>query len=183
MRYAKDFNGSIKIYSSIPKKWEDDIAFSMRDKQYLNDKGFFEVVEVTPSATHKLGAIYFDAVNKVFTYPLINKTQAELDQEAEQALNSDVSQQAIDQRRADGMQGFDRIKAIIERKYRNGEITATQAKNADAYFHALIKDLNFGSWIIVKGLLATEAPNVPAGYQALFDTIKGKVDNYVTNNY
>ncbi len=183
MRYAKDFNGTIKIYSSIPKKWEDDIAFSMREIAWFNSKGFYEVVEVTPSNTQKLGAIYFDAVNEVFTYPLIAKTQTELDQEAENALNSDVSQQAINQRRADGMQGFDRIKAIIERKYRNGEITATQAKNADAYFHPLIKDLNFGSWIIVKGLLNAEAANVPAGYQSLFDTIKGKVDNYVTNNY
>lgn len=183
MRYAKDFDGNIRIYTSIPKIFGDDIAFSLRDVEWFNSKGFYEVLEVTPSDTQKIGAIYFDSENSVFTFKLIDLSQEELDAIAEQQLNQDAAQQAIDQRRQDGMHGFDRIKAIIERKYRNGEITANQAKSADSYFHPLIKDLNFGSWIIVKGLLDSSILNVPAGYQSLFDSIKSKVDAYVTNNY
>jgi hypothetical protein len=166
----------------LPKDWKNILNFAKKTEAEWNAEGFYRVVEPTiDPATEKKGAGYLDG--NVYTYVVEPKTQEEQDDYAEQQLNSDVSQQAIDQRRADGVQGFDRIKAIIERKYRTGEITANQAKNADAYFHPLIKDLNFGSWIIVKGLLDAEAPNVPTGYQSLFNTIKSKVDNYVQNNY
>ncbi len=182
MIVAKEIDGNMKVFYKVPEKWDNDIAFYMRDAAHWNSKGFYEVIEVTPSDTQERGAIYFDAANDVFTYPLIDLSQAELDAKAERELNSDAAQQAINQRRNDGMQGFDRIKEIIERKYRNGEITANQAKAADAYFHPLIKDLNFGSWILVKGIL-DGTTNIPAGYQSLFDTIKEKVDAYVTDNY
>lgn len=174
--------GENVTFRQLPKDWKNILNFANLTEAEWNAEGFYRVVEPTINpATQKKGAGYLNG--NVYTFAVEPKTQAEIDAYNEAQLNADVSQQAIDQRRADGMQGFDRIKAIIERKYRKGEITATQAKNADAYFHPLIKDLNFGSWIIVKGLLNAEAPNVPAGYQSLFDTIKAKVDNYVTNNY
>jgi hypothetical protein len=166
----------------LPKDWKNILNFHKKSEEEWNAEGFYKVVEpsINP-ATEKKGAGYLDG--NVYTFSVEPKTQEEIDAYNEAQLNSDVSQQAIDQRRADGIQGFDRIKAIIERKYRTGEITANQAKNADAYFHPLIKDLNFGSWIIVKGLLDAEAPNVPTGYHSLFNTIKNKVDTYIQNNY
>lgn len=181
-------NTSFKNFPADFREWEDIETgrkvnnIAKHSEAYWNSQGIYKVVEPSiDPATQKKGAGYLDG--NVYTFAVEPKTQEEQDAYAEQQLNSDVSQQAIDQRRADGIQGFDRIKAIIERKYRTGEITATQAKNADAYFHPLIKDLNFGSWIIVKGLLDAEAPNVPTGYQSLFNTIKAKVDSYIQNNY
>lgn len=145
--------------------------------------GWYDVVEPAITDTERLGTLYFDDVNEVFTYTVITKTPEEIAAEDEQNMNSDISQQNIDRRRNAGKEAFDRIKAIIERKFRTGEITGTQALNADKYFHPFIKDLNFGSWHIVQAQLNAEAATVPAGYQSLFTTIKTKVDNYIQNDF
>lgn len=181
MRVAHEISGGFE-FIEIPKTVRHLPCFDKRDESVWNEYGYYRIVEPSfDPAIQKKGAGYLNG--NVYTYQVVDKTQAEIDQYLEDLLNSDVSQQAIDQRRVDGVVGFDRIKAIIERKYRNGEITANQAINADAYFHPLIKDLNFGSWPYVQGLLNAQAPNVPAGYQSLFDTIKNKVDTYIQDNY
>jgi hypothetical protein len=182
MRVAQYIDGEFSRIIQLPKDWKNILNFHKKSETDWNAEGFYRVVEPTINpATEKKGVGYLDG--NVYTYAVESKTQEEQDSYNESQINSDLSQQAINQRRADGIKGFDRIKAIIERKYRTGEITANQAKNADAYFHPLIKDLNFGSWIIVKGLLDAEASNVPTGYQSLFNTIKSKVDSYIQNNY
>ena len=180
--YAREKDGTIQTYSKIPKIFENDIAFSQRAIGYLNSKGFYEVV--TPafdSEIEKLGAIEWDATNEVFTYPKVALTQTELDDKAEQELNSDVYQTAIDQRRSDGQLGYDRFMAIIERKFRSGEITANQAKNALQFFDPLIEALNRGQWILVQ--IKLNAATVPSGYQSLFTMIQTKVDAYIQNEY
>jgi len=180
--YAKNENGTIRIYSHVPKIFENDIAFSQRAIGYLNSKGFYTVVMPVPDpAIEKLGAIEWDATNEVFTYPKIALTQTEIDQRAEQELNSDVFQTAIDQRRSDGQLGYDRIMAIIERKFRSGEITAPQAKSALQFFDPLIEALNRGQWILVQ--IKLNAATVPSGYQSLFTRIQTKIDSYIQNEY
>lgn len=142
--------------------------------------GWKEVVTpVYDSETQRRGVLIEDG--EVFTYTIIDLTPEEIAILAEQALNSDISQQAIDQRRADGMQGYDRAMAIIERQYRDGEITAVQAKNAMAYFDPFIEALNRGQWVIVQVNMTGQT--VPAPYQQLFNAIKNKVDTYVQINY
>ena len=58
----------------------------MADVALLQSVGFFDVVEpVFNPETHKLGSIFFDTANLVFTYPVINKTQSEIDYDAAMA--------------------------------------------------------------------------------------------------
>ncbi len=99
MIVAKEIDGNIKVFYKVPEKWDNDIAFYMRDAAYWNSKGFYEVIEVTPSDTQKRGAIYFDNVNNVFTYPLIAKTPEDLAQEASNAKEAkryEVKQKYLD---------------------------------------------------------------------------------------
>jgi hypothetical protein len=166
----------------LPKDWKNILNFHKKSEKEWNAEGFYKVVEPTiDPATQKKGAGYLDG--NVYTYAVEPKTQEEQDAYNEAQLNSDVSQQAIDQRRADGQLGYDRIMAIIERKYRTGEITANQAKNALDYFDPLVEALNRGQWILVQIKLNDQNLVVSSGYRSLYDTVKAKVDTYIQNNY
>lgn len=73
---AKDYNGTIKTYNTVPKSYGNIIAgFDLLSDSDLEGHGFYDVV--TPSynsQTQELGAIYWDSANSEFTYPVSNKT-------------------------------------------------------------------------------------------------------------
>ena len=73
---AKDYNGTIKTYSTLPKSYDNIIGgFDLLSDSELEGHGFYDVV--TPSynsQTQELGAIYWDSANSQFTYPVSNKT-------------------------------------------------------------------------------------------------------------
>lgn len=76
---AKNYNGTIKIFSNVPKSYGSVIAgFDLLSDDDLEGYGFYDVV--TPSyndLTQELGAIYWDSANSQFTYPVSNKTWSE----------------------------------------------------------------------------------------------------------
>lgn len=73
---AKNYNGTIKTFSTVPKSYGNVIAgFNLLSDSDLEGHGFYDVV--TPSCnylTQELGAIYWDSANSQFTYPVNNKT-------------------------------------------------------------------------------------------------------------
>jgi len=73
---AKDYNGTIKTYNTLPKSYGNIIGgFDLLSDSDLEGHGFYDVV--TPSynsQTQELGAIYWDSSNSQFTYPVSNKT-------------------------------------------------------------------------------------------------------------
>ena len=74
--YARQQNGAIKRYTSIPKSWGNVIAgFNLLSDTEWNAEGFYSVVTPTyNSNTQYLGDIEWDADNSQFTYPVIDKT-------------------------------------------------------------------------------------------------------------
>tara|TARA_R100001510_G_C7581950_1_gene154614 strand:- start:89 stop:571 length:483 start_codon:yes stop_codon:yes gene_type:complete len=81
MSYAINRNGTIQVYTSIPK------AFEGSQKEYLGGfdqltraeqkaEGLFDVVlpDGYNSQIHDLGEIFWDSENTQFTYPKTNKT-------------------------------------------------------------------------------------------------------------
>ena len=88
--------GSIRQLSSIPKSFYSPTYFvghRTDGYQTLIDiheaDGFFDVIQPIILDTQKRGVIFFD-VDK-FTYTVIDKTQQELDDEAQRAEDSDTS--------------------------------------------------------------------------------------------
>ena len=84
---AKDYNGTIKIYNTVPKSYGSIIGgFDLLSDSDLKGHGFYDVV--TPSydpRIQELGSIQWDSANSVFTYPITNKTWSETLSELKEA--------------------------------------------------------------------------------------------------
>lgn len=76
---AKDYNGTIKVYNTVPKSYGNVIGgFNLLSDSDLQGHGFYDVVVPTyDSRIQELGDIYFDTDNSQFTYPVSNKTWTE----------------------------------------------------------------------------------------------------------
>tara|TARA_R110002020_G_scaffold147933_1_gene323631 strand:+ start:383 stop:850 length:468 start_codon:yes stop_codon:yes gene_type:complete len=71
----KDSNGDIKVFNSAPKNWGAVICgFNTFSKEKLESYGFYDVVKPATKESQELGSIEWDSKNKVFTYPIKNKT-------------------------------------------------------------------------------------------------------------
>ena len=79
---ARNENGTIVIYPTLPGDYKNILNFAQASIEVLEAEGFFDLSEpkIDP-ATHKLGEIYFDEVNRMFCYLVIELTQAEIDYE------------------------------------------------------------------------------------------------------
>ena len=180
--------GSIRQLSSIPKSFYSPTYFvGQRTDGYqtLIDiheaDGFFDVIQPTILDTQKRGVIFFD-VDK-FTYTVIDKTQQELDDEAQQAEDSDTSSNKHQQYKSDGIRDFDRAFALIHRRFDNGTITGTQAKALAEGLNPSLEPLYKGQWRLVKIYLDAETPPSNTKLLEIFNLIKNKVDTYVSENY
>jgi len=76
---AKDYNGTIKIYNTVPKSYGNIIAgFDLLSDSELEGHGFYDVT--IPSYNpeiQELGLIQWDSANNVFTYPVNDLTWTE----------------------------------------------------------------------------------------------------------
>jgi hypothetical protein len=79
---ARNENGAIKIYPTLPNVWKNVLNFEQADAETLQAEGFYELYRPTiNAATQKLGELYFDEEYEVYTYQVIEKTQAEINYE------------------------------------------------------------------------------------------------------
>jgi hypothetical protein len=86
---AINVDGIIKVYKQLPKIWKNHLNFIRASEELQKEEGFYNVVKPSyNTSTQYLGEIYFDEVDEVFTYPVIDKTQEQLDQEKEAYLSS-----------------------------------------------------------------------------------------------
>jgi len=85
---ARKENGQIKLYGKLPNRWKNYDNFGKTNAELQHKEGFYDVIKPKYNIENqRLGKIYFDEVNEVFTYPVIDKTQEQLDQEKEAELN------------------------------------------------------------------------------------------------
>lgn len=81
-------DNEIKVFFSLPTDWKNYLNFKEASLELQQQEGFYDVV--TPDydkALQRLGDIYFDEINRIFTYTVIDKTLEELALEKEQLLN------------------------------------------------------------------------------------------------
>jgi len=91
---AKNENGNIVVYSE--KQFQEQFnyynkthLFYTLPKETLEAEGFYDVVIPEILQGEKLGAIYFDEAQGIYTYPIEQvppKTQAEIDAELDAIL-------------------------------------------------------------------------------------------------
>tara|TARA_R110002050_G_scaffold35571_8_gene89224 strand:+ start:585 stop:1040 length:456 start_codon:yes stop_codon:yes gene_type:complete len=71
----KDSNGDIKVFNSTPKNWGAVICgFDTFSKEKLESYGFYDVERPAIKDSQEYGEIKWDSKNKVFTYPVKNKS-------------------------------------------------------------------------------------------------------------
>jgi hypothetical protein len=72
-----------QIYQSIPFQWENvDAYYNLLDAQRHYDDGFRDVIEPTPNENQRVGASFYDEVDDVFKFEIIDLTQEEIEQKA-----------------------------------------------------------------------------------------------------
>lgn len=76
---AKDYNGTIKVYNTVPKSYGSIIGgFDLLSDSDLEGYGFYDVVTPTyDPRIQELGSIEWDSANSVFTHPVNNLTWSE----------------------------------------------------------------------------------------------------------
>lgn len=77
--WAKNENGQIKVFGSLPSKYKSDSVncaggFDKMPVTTHEQEGFYPLITPSISETEKLGGLYFDEENKVFTYKVEKKT-------------------------------------------------------------------------------------------------------------
>jgi len=95
---AIDINGTISTYNTIPSTWNGILNYnSINNTEMQIFDGWRDVVyPAYDSATQKLGDIYFDAPNDVFTYYIVELTDQEIQDRLTAQAETD-QQQAITQ--------------------------------------------------------------------------------------
>jgi len=113
------YKGKIQTYMILPLELGLTSGIRMLSDTAIYDMGFRDVV--TPSITQEqyLGEIFMDEINDVYTYPVIDKTQEEIDTEF-----SDKKTQAI--------YGFERdtdelIRSVVGERSSEYEIAEQEA--------------------------------------------------------
>ena len=91
---AKIIDGEVKIFDQVPKVWKTDssiiVNFSNKSSEQLEDYGFYNYIKPEYNELYqKLGKIYFDEEDKVFTHHLEKK---EIEQDL-QSLKEDKIKQ------------------------------------------------------------------------------------------
>jgi hypothetical protein len=86
---AIQINNEIKTYSTLPKKWKNHLNFHKASEELQKEEGFYDVVRpFYNTETQYLGDIYWDETNEVFTYPVEDYTEAELEEREQRELDS-----------------------------------------------------------------------------------------------
>jgi hypothetical protein len=83
MMYARDHNGLIKKYARLPNKLVEPGVnivggFDKLPESIHRQYGFYPLVQPQVGGNERLGELYFDEENEVFTYPVEQLSEYEL---------------------------------------------------------------------------------------------------------
>jgi hypothetical protein len=96
---ARIENEQVKVYGTLPKDFKHYLNFAEADESLLKSEGFYDLItpEYKPEK-QRLGDIYFDEENEIFTYPVIDLTSEELEEEMIRQIESmaDSAESRID---------------------------------------------------------------------------------------
>ena len=183
MKYAKNINGTVRVYATLPKTYENIINFQKADIETINSKGFYELVEPTLTQYQRAEPLLVsDFANNKFTQRVYNFTQAEIDAHNEQKLDSDSSASKLSNHKSDGQLALKRIWDKIVRLNDNGQLTSNQFNTISNLLFDAVLPLELGLWKVAQ----SRVDSLPSGTGILATirtTVKSIIDDYVIANY
>jgi len=183
MKYAKIENGTVRVYATLPKTYENIINFQKAEIETINSKGFYEVVEpILIQYQRAEPLLVTDFANNKFTQRVYNFTQAEIDAHNEQKLDSDSSASKLSNHKSDGQLALKRIWDKIVRMNDNGQLTSNQFNTISNLLFDAVLPLEFGLWKVAQSKV-NALPTASGILETIRVTVKEIIDNYITENY
>jgi len=96
---ARIENEQVKVYGTLPKDFKHYLNFAEADEALLKSEGFYDLI--TPgydTEKQRLGEIFFDEEKEIFTYPVLDLSAEEIEEELIQQIESmaDSAESRID---------------------------------------------------------------------------------------
>ena len=184
-------NGTIKKYNKIPKRWRRlatpdkiTVGYNYLSSEQHELDGFRDLVKPEyDDATQRLGQMIYDESNDNYTFEIIEMSEEEIAEELQRKEDNDESANELARLKADGVLYFDRAIAFVMRRKAKGDINENQASRIVKEIYPLIEPLHKGLWMLVQDNLdESDAPNND-DILDIFNTIKNKINQYITDNY
>ena len=112
-------DNTIQIFSKIPYFWNKIEGYNYSDTEQLKIDGWKDIIyPVYDTSTQYLGSEYYDEVNDIVTFPVLNKTIYEIENEKLlniRALQDDLIKKIQMELLLETVQSFDDTKAEINK--------------------------------------------------------------------
>ena len=185
MIFAKNDNGTIRIYRSLPTNYPINGIrhnLSVLPIETINTEGFYELIVPSITQYQRLESLIPSDFNGTqWIQRVYNFTAQEIADYDEQQIENQTLQ-LIQQRESDGNAFFYKVVTAIKRRYDEGNLTNAQYKNIRSSLKDVLLPLKFGDWDLAQD--AINAINRPSGAMGvLYDFLKNKIDSYVLDNY
>jgi hypothetical protein len=158
------------MYSTLPVVWGKKQPYN------ASAEGFKNVVYPLISNTQKLGSLYFDQVNDVVTFPVIEMSAEELEEN-----NLELETERYKKRASDGINSYAKMSAEFRLAKISGLMTNESHYALENILRPVRDEVLAGQWITAKSLL------LEIGSDAIGDDLFSKVLNlitdYITINY
>ena len=181
-----------KIFDKLPDRWGTSEGiinnFTAVPSSDLFTLGFRDlVIPEFDASTQKINLdniddTWYNNTDNKYYVPIINLAQEELDLILETVESNDVSSKLEAKFIKDGRESYIKLKQYLRRQLDKGVITQAQFNNIYTPIRRPLVWLNTGDWDIAKTELDAITPPTNATLLDILNTIKSKVDTYVTNN-
>lgn len=177
--------GSIQILNTYPKRFyvTENVVGGYQFRTDLHEVDGWKPFEnpTFDQRTQYLGD-YVEEPTR-FTKEVLNKTQEQIDAYDQAQLDADEHASKIEERREDGYTYYYRIMSLVERAWRNGQITTVVANAANTYFDDALSPLLRGNWQSSNTKLAVPPSTSNQAFLNTYNNVKTYVENYVTQTY
>lgn len=198
---AKNQDGIVVEYNVLPISYKiNNIPHNLKKLPEVvhEQEGFFRVVEADITIYQRLeslipsdlqtdvdidGTVYpFAWVKRVYDFTaqeIIDKDNEIADNEAEITINKYI---------ADGLEAIRRLRIYLRRKYLEIPLNDAQRESIRRGLKPVVDELREGEWVeaqryFISGEDVYINPPTNSDLLDIYNMIKNKIDQYVTNNY
>jgi hypothetical protein len=152
----------------------------------LEALGIFDVISPAITKYERFGILlpkHFNAAIKKWTMPIVSFTQEEMDRVDEAELDSDETALEDEQREADGILLFNRIRRRVRRMHKNDNLTDLQFRKIRKDLYPVMLGLKQGDWDFVQEDITAMPDFSNAKLLNIQNIVRGKIDDYVLENF
>ena len=151
--------------------------FSNVSDVFHEEAGFFPVV-VPPydPTTEKLGSIFEDAPNKMFSYPVVALTPTELE-----TIDDAKAGEEENTKSNDGKNEAIFIFKYLRKLKNDGTLTDNQYVSAQNLMFDALLPMTFGMWHLTQSRLVAVPDPANATLLAILNEIRSRINDYINN--